>query len=338
MRRLTVPVVLLTMLVAYVAAPAAALGAAPSNDSFKTPTAITSLPYSTPFDLTQATDDPDTPPCEAFDHNRIWYGYTPSSDQVIRASVGGNPAAELALWTVTKPTSKPPQLSGCGVFGSDLIVRLTAGTKYEISVGRATNDPPFSGTLTINVENPPANDAFANATQIQTTPFHDSISAGAGLAATTEAGEPTPSCADQGTTGSAWYRITPPGSSNVSITQFQSFGVLAIYDGTALASMTELSCTFPFATPGFVAEAGHTYYLQVWGAKGADTQLTVAFSVPPVNDLFADRIDLGIAPTSGTADLTVANTEAGEPLPSCAPSGSHTAWWSFTAPTDGSWC
>ena len=337
MRKLTVTAALLSMLALSLAVPAGVLAAAPPNDSFKTPTAITALPYTTQFDLSEATDDSGTPPCEAAAHRRIWYSYTPPTDQAVRVSVGGIQAAELAVWNVTKPTSKAPQLARCAVDGHDLVVKLTAGKKYDFSIGVWTNDPPFAGTLTIAIQPPPPNDDFADAILIASNPFQDTIEDGVFKAATTESGEPTPSCTEStGTSGSAWYRFSPPTDSTVSITTFNSLGFLSVYEGTTLTSLTEQLCLLgPGGGQSFSAQAGHTYYLQVWGWPDRDTNLTVEFNVPPANDAFADREDLGSEPTGGNTDLTLATTEPGEPLPSCASSGSNTAWWSFTAPADG---
>ena len=57
------------------------------------------------------------------------------TDQAVRVSVGDIQSAELALWNVTKPTNKAPQSARCAVGGDDLVVKLTAGTKYGFSIG-----------------------------------------------------------------------------------------------------------------------------------------------------------------------------------------------------------
>src|SRR4051812_13633987 len=151
--------------------PAAVLAAAPGNDSWKTPAPIGSLPFSAQFDLTEATDDTGLPACEAGAHRRVWYSYTAPADQVITASVGGNESAEIALWTVTKPTIKGLQLSACGAFGADLVGRLVKGTSYLVSVGDATLGAGFAGTLHVVTVPRPPNDAFADATLVTASPF-----------------------------------------------------------------------------------------------------------------------------------------------------------------------
>jgi hypothetical protein len=337
MNRVAMPATVVLSLVAALLSPGIALAAVPPNDTFKSPTPIASVPSTTAFDLTGATDDTDTPPCEAGSHRRIWYSYTPAVDQVVRVSVGSEPSAELALWTVTKPTTKAPKLTGCAVGGSDLIVKLTAGTKYDISVGQWTLDPPFAGTLSIALQEPPPNDSFADAISITSSPFEASIGAGEFTASTLETGEPIPTCAAgfDNFPGSAWYRFAPVADSQVVIPSFDSNGQLGIYDGTQLTGLSQVGCINGSGNGRFSAQAGHTYYLQVYGATAGNTVLSLTFDVPPPNDAFADRISLQDLPAPVTADLTIATTESGEPLPSCAPGGRATAWWTFTPPADG---
>jgi hypothetical protein len=323
----------LLVLIATLLAPTAALAAAPSNDSFKTPTAVGTLPFSTAFDLSQATDDPDTPPCEAVSHRRVWYSYTPATEQTVRLSVGGDPSAELALWTVTKPTSKAPKLTGCAVDGSDLIVHLTAGVKYDFSIGQWDNAPPIAGTAAFSIQAPPPNDAFASAIAIQASPFDDTVDPGAAVAATVEAGEPVPTCDDGQRAASFWYRLTLDDTSTVSVS-FDSFGDLGIYDGNTLATLSPVTCINGVGGDSFTALAGHTYYLQVYGAVYRNAHLHLEFAVPPANDDFADRASLSLDANGNSADLTAATVEAGEPAGSCN-FGSYaaTAWWSYTVPS-----
>ena len=93
------------------------LAAAPPNDTYKAATVIPALPYTTAIDLTQATDDAGTPPCEAASHRRIWYKFTANVAETVRLSVGGDQTAELAAWTQSSPSLKGLHLTACAVAG-----------------------------------------------------------------------------------------------------------------------------------------------------------------------------------------------------------------------------
>lgn len=314
--------------------PTAVMAAVPANDSYANPVSIGSLLYSTSFDLAEATDDPGTQACESTSRRRIWYSYTPAVDQTIRASIGGAPeSGEIAVWRVTGTPGEPPELLRCSVEGRDLLQQLTAGTAYLISVGQWYLDAPFAGTLTVAVQLPLANDAFADAIGIESSPFETTVDGMAMFAGGVEVGEPIPSCTDPDVRpSSVWYRLSVADTTTVFVPWYSASPNLAIYEGTSLGELTEVACTWD-GMISFGAEAGRTYYLQVWGATLGLGTLGVEFSTPPDNDDFADR--MGLVVPGGDADLTIATTEAGEPTPSCAAGRTATAWWSYAAPADG---
>lgn len=315
--------------------PASVLAVVPSNDAYKNATSIAALPYTQAIDLTDASDDPGYPSCEAASHRRIWYTFTPPANEAVRVSVGGDQTAELALWKVVNGGPKGIELDSCAVDGRDLVARLTGGTKYAISVGQWVTAPPMIATLTIAVQPPPANDDFAQATDITGTSFRADVDEGAAAAASVQAGEPTPSClAGSSVTSTVWYRLSASQAERVT------FGIhyissLGVYRGTALGSLTEIACANQDDQGTFDADAGATYYFQVIPSTSRATAFTVDLLTPPANDSFSNATPLGALPAQLAPDLTIATVESGEPIPSCVQSRGQTAWWSFTPSATG---
>ena len=126
----------------------------------------------------------------------------------------------------------------------------------------------------------PINDNFADAIALS-DPLTATASAST-VDATTETGEPVPSCIDNGEFGaSVWYKYTPSADVSAGVdTVFSDTAydtVLAIYSGAALNSLTEIACnddistnpaTFGFSRAAAILEGGTTYHIQVSGFEG----------------------------------------------------------------------
>lgn len=157
------------------------------------------------------------------------------------------------------------------------------GSTNDIAV---LNTPPGGGksaaiTLQI-VAPPPSNDAFASAINITTLTFNDVKDSSA---ATTQASDPVPPCANQftsaqGNTGgqkngaynTIWYQFTPQFSANLAVDTIGSSydTVLSIWTGSA-GSLTNIACNDDI-NPGIDIQsqltnvpltAGTTYYIMV---------------------------------------------------------------------------
>ena len=103
-------------------------------------------------------------------------------------------------------------------------------------------------------------------------------------AATTESGEPTPTCGIVGKT--VWYRLLALTTRTVTITtQGSTFDtVIAVYQGPSLGTLTQRACNDQDpgqpSVPGTSSltvslTAGQEYWLQVGGALGAGGDLVV---------------------------------------------------------------
>jgi hypothetical protein len=247
------------------AQPRDAMAAGLPNDNFANAAVISSFPFGDIVDNTTATTEPGEPAgnCGLSEHQTVWYTITPTSDIVVQIDMMGS--------TIFDPIVNVYQQGGTGLGGlqnlkcgsfNPVTLSLTANVTYYIQAG----DEGLStgGKLHLNVQqiSPPPDDNFGNATAISPAalPFSDTETA---LAATTEPGEPVPTCSPRTTiSNSWWYSFTT--TSNGSFTaQATSLAILAVYTGSTLADLSQIGCSVDFPLVTFKAVAGTTYYLQV---------------------------------------------------------------------------
>jgi PKD repeat protein len=170
---------------------------------------------------------------------------------------------------------------------SRLVITIPADGVGVLGVTRCCDggfDQGGSGSyqLTIQEVLPPINDDFANATTIPALPFDEALDI---AAASTEASEPTPSCAVPfgGVSRTAWYTFTPAETRSVSasISNAPFSTVVAAYAGNSLANLTQVVCGVFGGSATFRAEANTTYYVQVGGLFGQGGPLDVRLEVTP---------------------------------------------------------
>jgi len=111
-----------------------------------------------------------------------------------------------------------------------------------------------------------------------------------------------------------------------------------------LTNLTLVTGGFGFYTNllQFDVGAGTTYQIRVDGPSSpfvGNFTLGLAFTAAPPNDNFADRITLVGTNVTVSGSNVGATREAGEPdikvSGGTSASGDHTAWWTWTAPTNG---
>jgi PKD repeat protein len=251
------------MVVLALAAPNAAL-AQPPNDDFASATTITSLPFSTTEDTSQATWDP-SDPSSCASSGSVWFAFTPSSNMQIDANTfGSSYDTVLSAWTGTQGSLS---LVACNDDFSGLQSRIgfqaSAGTTYYFLVavccGGGFNG---GGNLEFSVSQvvPPGNDDFADATSIGALPFSDSQDLST---ATIEQGETSPAGCFS-TSNTVWYSFTPGTTQTITATIDQYGAGVAAYTGSSLSSLSQVGCTtFYFQPLTFRAQAGTTYWFQV---------------------------------------------------------------------------
>jgi hypothetical protein len=291
----------------------------------------------------------------------VWYEWTANAAGWAQATA-----------TAVSATDEPPSLNcftgatldslvrHCDVVeGSSVRFPVTAGQKYFLHAVGKISAGLADFTLSISSASAPAapaNDNFASATSV--TGAVPKVLNGTTRYATLEGreprlpilSEPYPATEFLGSESSVWYRWTVPASGWYAIyVSAASFPIsFVLYQGTSVDALTRVAVD----ESGLVrlnSTSGQIYYLQVLnedatfgGAFTVNIQ-SIAAPVPPANNNFASRINLGSVATvlRTTDDNFDATNEAGEKLPE---NSGATVWFSWTAPdsaayqidTDGS--
>jgi len=244
--------------------PAAAQAATAPNDGFAAATVITSLPFSTTEDTSQATSDP-SDPSGCSNNASVWFSFTPSSDIQLEAdTIGSGYNTVVSVWTGTQGALSPVACDSHGTV-TKITFAASAGTTYYFMVAQCCGDGGTGGgnlQFSVSQPIPPGNDNFANATPAGALPFSDTQDL---TAATTEPAEPQPGCF--GTSNTVWYSFTARTTESVTANTGQYDSGLAAYTGSSLGSLSQIGCTqLPYNLVTFRAQAGTTYYFQVGGS------------------------------------------------------------------------
>ena len=150
--------------------------------------------------------------------------------------------------------------------------------------GTASTGPAFAQ---------PANDDFADAVPLTSAdlPFVNEPMGMSTVGATTEVGEPQPSCAPAGST--VWYRFTASADGDVVADTLGGIGpfdtVLAAYTGTSLVDLNEVACDDDHAGSQqsrlvLTLTAGQTVFFQIGGYGGDQGDLRFNLGVPLPRD------------------------------------------------------
>lgn len=186
---------------------------------------------------------------------------------------------------------------------------------------------------------PPANDDFANATQLDGT---SGSAPGTTTDATSEPGEPAHGRYGYVGGRSVWYRWTAPisGTATIHLSGEWDFQVIAAYTGPDVTHLTRVALYDDDAHFGrirFHAAAGTTYSLAVDNYSGKNDEtgpfdLNFSVAPPPPNDDFVHAEALVGPDVVTTVDNFAATPEAGEPS---SQGYGRTVWYSWTAPATG---
>ena len=184
------------------------------------------------------------------------------------------PAASLVRFGAVSHSPNPGTCTP-----NQMIVTITASEVATVGLQtvRIFNPPPgagFSGSFDFLVSGvPPPNDNFLNAININpaSLPFTDTQNTSG---ATTEATDPSPSCAPGSRFHTIWYKFTP--TANGTITVSTNGSVLVAVTGGSPGPFTEVpgacaSFGFGFGTTvSFAATAGTPYFFMVAGFASSD--------------------------------------------------------------------
>jgi hypothetical protein len=241
-----------------------ALASPPANDFFSSAQAVSSLPFSDSGDLNGTTTEPGEPQVCNFMNQTVWYSVS-SATTAFRLNLNGSdPGVTANVYRSFGGGIGSLNFTGCIGAGGSMNVTVPAGSTVYIQAGSFF----FGGAhlqLGMDAIPPPANDDFANATQITSLPFANTVD---GTAATLESGEPgATSCGSVGHT--VWYAYTASQTQTL-FANGNSFGntMIGVFTGASLGSLTEVSCGV--YRDLFRAVAGRTYWIQVGVFDGQD--------------------------------------------------------------------
>jgi hypothetical protein len=234
----------------------ASASAAPANDDFANATTISTLPFSTTVDVTDATLESGEPQFCYGSSQSVWYAYTPAHDGHVSITTTGSVAnGQVTAYRADASGFGGLSYETCENFGfGSPVFEVQAGTTYYLQLSPAFGG---GGTLQLHVDEllPPANDDFADAKPIGAVPFFASFDL---RAATVEDNEPT-TCQGLSSSATAWYAFTPAVSGSYLVSR-PGEGPVAVYTGTSLPGLTQVTCGRYQAV--FHADAGTTYHLQ----------------------------------------------------------------------------
>ena len=292
----------------------------PANDNLSDAETVGPLPVSVPGTGTDASMEDD----ETGNLAGVWYSFTATSTGTVEVDCLGS--AYIQIYTgsshgsLSLVTSQPR--AACKV-----TLNAVAGTTYRIKV-------TSTGDFTLRLREPLGNDDFANALVIgPSLPASDS---GSTLGATAEAGEEQHSIhgSDQ---HAVWYSFTPATSGEVEISMcnFTNDGLVAVYSGTTLGSLTREANwgTSDECRVTLNATASVEYRIAVENDVTFD--FTLIIRGRPDNDAFADAEVLS-PPESRVGTTAFSSMEPSEEnhyMSGPPPTGS--VWYSLTAAGDG---
>jgi alpha-tubulin suppressor-like RCC1 family protein len=181
-----------------------------------------------------------------------------------------------------------------------------------------------------------ANDNFADALVITTIPYSNSSS---NVDATRESGEPYHYGSING--HSVWWTWMAPASGPMQVNSTGSAirSVIAVYTGSSVSALTQVSAGRGNHIVDFAAVAGTTYQIALdsldAGVTGNFTFRLLSGVTPPGNDPFTNATVITGASCAFTGLTNAGATkEPGEPA-HAGNLGGKSVWWTWTAPASG---
>ncbi len=336
-----------SLLVSLLLFPGALLAAPPPNDDFAS---ATPLGNPATLSVTGTTVEATYEAGEViytYSDRSVWYQWTAPASGWKRLTVTStqNAANNLPWVTVWEGSSLLSLTTNtAGRPGSNPArFNAVAGTVYYFHVTENGDPGGFNLALAnTTAPAPPANDNFSAAPVL--APSLPRTATGTFLDASVELQEPNAFVPAGRAT--AWYRWTPAAGTtwvNLYLDTGAASAGLRLYTGSSLASLTEVQPRFldTFSPQAFyLVTPGTAYAIQVYQDSAAERSFTfgiegITAPLAPANDQFASRLNLGNAATVSrpAEDSFDATAENGEPRP--LPDLTATVWYSWTAPTTG---
>jgi hypothetical protein len=295
-----------------------------ADDNFAGAATATPYPYTTATvegDMQTTTIEPGepTPSCATAPLAKSWwYRVTPTLTSTLQSASG----PVQAVYT----GSTLADLHEIACSTATLTWDTHAGTTYVVQVGGYATT---GGTSYAHVDYLlPSGDDMFSALSAQLPTYN--YASGTLRGATSQSGEPTPSCAS-GELRTVWYALNAAATGTFRVfLSSSSISFAALYSGTPLTGLTERGCTQRADQTSEVrvdVQAGETYFLQLsgWGPY----EFIFDFAWPPANDEIAVAEPLPVTHPHETVtrieSLIAARRSPGEPT-ACA--AGKTVWYS----------
>ncbi len=305
----------------------------PTNDNFATRVALMGTNAYANGSILGASHEPSEPlhagkPGHP-SHGSVWWEWiAPRSGQITLFVETSFWSPLLAVYSGNALTNLQPVASAAG---TTLTFAARAGDAFLIALDGEGNGNGNFGLWLTSLPGP-ANDDFRDRGTLNGEAVTVS---GSNRDAFGESGEP----AHAGRPGghSVWWAWTAPaaGRAEITVTADGWSSLLAVYIGTVLTNLAPVVAV-PGASLSFATTAGTTYLIALDGDSGSagDFTLSLAFGLPPSNDLFANRAVLAGEAARFIGSTYFAAKEPGEPNHAGQPGG-HSVWWEWTAPGSG---
>lgn len=291
-RSLTVAAVM----VLGVLAPGVAHAAPPANDDFDASTAITTLPFTTQVDRTEATRALDDPAncVGGLAEGSVWFHHTATESGIVRINTSGSDRdVKLSVLIGSRGDLRS---AGCtDPSAGPLTMRVTAGQTYYFMAADGYNGRGAMLNLSVQRMAPVANDNFADAQPVSSLPF--SAPQPDFTLASAETDEPSATKCSGVREGAptVWYRYTPTSTQSVlgQVTADSIGPVLSVYEGASLPELRSLGCVEGHSWKGkaFRLVAGTTYHLQLQYSFFSSSRATMVLSEAP-------PLETEVAPTT----------------------------------------
>ncbi len=267
----------------------------------------------------------------------IWWRWTAPRDciAVLTGEIESSPywRSDMTFAVYLDEHPYQSQLAGIGMASR---FPAYAGTTY-LFMADSYDDQVGLITLDLDLFDPITNNDFDEAT-ILTAPVDALLIDNTG--ANNEPGEPVHSPeSDTGGGVSIWYEWTPDASGLAKVSIYRPSGIapiIAVYTGDSITNLTPIASVQggynTFLT--FRAQEAETYHIAIDSFSGryGTMELSLEFIEPPVNDHFADALELTPSSEAFETHHTGATMEPGEPDHGGA---GMSLWWKWRAPGNG---
>ncbi len=270
----------------------------------------------------------------------LWFNWTaPNNLPVVISTRQSQQDTLLAVYTGNALASLVEVASNDNFGDTTSRVRIqpTAGVTYQIAISSRSAS---GGLIMLTVSPAPVNDDFTAATVLSgrsISATHSNVNAVA------EVLDPVIDGAQGG--ASVWFQWTAPTSETYVLTTLGGSNfdtLLGIYTGDSLSTLAnigrndDMDANFNSSRIVFSATTGTRYWFFVDGKNAATGNFRLTLSPPPINDMWANAIEIptgATLPFLATGNSRGSGYETGEELQLDLgrPAGSS-VWWKWKAP------